>query len=134
MTDQTGDDRQIESLRRMLDIVSDGGRDMMRIQTRSLAALGGLLAEAGQGDVAMPMGTQMSRLSTRLMQDGAEALRVSAHMVLDLQRAAIDMACDSMIAHAAAVDSGEDGAAAIRLERRQRSVVISFPDRRRAAG
>lgn len=119
---------------RWMGIMTEGGERLIRLQLDSLAtALPGGVCE---GEALTPVGDAVSTMWCLPLLYGAlfervtETTRRSFHIVSGMQNELVDLACESLAHSAPAVAEAMSTGNALFADRRHRSVVIHFPERR----
>ncbi len=123
-----------DASRRLVSILADGGERLLRLQADSVgSALAGQLGkvEAPQtvGDLMSAM-WQLPLVYGALLEEMAEHARQSYHIMSRVQNELVDLACDSVVQNGPAVAEAMSAGNVLFADRRHRSVVINFPDRR----
>lgn len=119
---------------RWVNIVADGGERLLKLQAQQVAQA--MSGKVGTVELPVTLGDAISamwRLPAfygALFEEAAENVRQSFHIMSGVQNELIDLACDSLASQAPALAETLASGNALFADRRHRSVVISFPDRR----
>ncbi|MEK7882205.1 phasin family protein [Methyloversatilis sp. NSM2] len=120
--------------RRLVDILADGGERLLKLQAESVssALTSQMRAIEPPQTVAEAMSAlwQLPQLYGALLEEMAEHARQSYHILSQVQNELVDLACDSVVQQAPALTEALSSGNVLFADRRHRSVVINFPDRR----
>jgi hypothetical protein len=120
--------------RRLADILSDGGERLLKLQAESVssALTSQMRAIEPPQTVADAMSAlwQLPQLYGALLEEMAEHARQSYHILSQVQNELVDLACDSVVQQAPVLTEALSSGNVLFADRRHRSVVINFPDRR----
>lgn len=131
-TDDVADTRDLPA--RMMDILIDGSERLLKLQAETLSSA--LSGSFGRVDAPTSAGAalstlwQLPALYGALFEEMADNARRSFHIVSDMQNELVDLACASLAHSAPAVAEAMSTGNALFADRRHRSVVINFPERR----
>lgn len=119
---------------RMMNILIDGSERLFKLQAETVSSA--LSGSFGRVDAPTSVGAAMSTLWQlpvlygALFEEMADNARRSFHIVSDIQNELVDLACESLVHSAPAVAEAMSTGNALFADRRHRSVVINFPERR----
>ena len=120
--------------KRLVSILADGGERLLKLQAESVSAAltTQIRAIEPPQTVAEAMSAlwQLPQLYGALLEEMAEHARQSYHIMSQMQNALVDLACDSVAQQAPVLTEALNSGNVLFADRRQRSVVINFPDRR----
>lgn len=131
-TEDAADTRDVPA--RMMNILIDGSERLLKLQAETMSsALSGSFGKVDaptSAGAAMSTMWQLPALYGALFEGMAENARRSFHIVSDMQNELVDLACESLAHSAPAVAEALSTGNALFADRRHRSVVINFPERR----
>ena len=131
-TEDAADTRDVPA--RMMNILIDGSERLLKLQAETMSsALSGSFGKVDaptSAGAAMSTMWQLPALYGALFERMAENARRSFHIVSDMQNELVDLACESLAHSAPAVAEALSTGNALFADRRHRSVVINFPERR----
>ena len=120
--------------KRLVNILADGGERLLKLQAESVssALTAQVRAIEPPQTVAEAMSAlwQLPQLYGALLEEMAEHARQSYHIMSQVQNELVDLACDSVVQQAPALTEALSSGNVLFADRRHRSVVINFPDRR----
>jgi hypothetical protein len=120
--------------RRLVSILADGGERLLKLQAESvssaLATQMRMMETPQTVAEAMSALWQLPQIYGVLLEEMTEHARQSYHILSQVQNELVDLACDSVAQQAPVLTEALSSGNVLFAERRQRSVVINFPDRR----
>lgn len=119
---------------RMMNILINGSERLLKLQAETVSSA--LSGSFGRVDAPTSVGAAMSTLWQlpalygALFEEMADNARRSFHIVSGMQNELVDLACESLAHSAPVVAEAMSTGNALFADRRHRSVVIHFPERR----
>lgn len=127
-------DARHDPAQRWMNIVAESSERLWMLQARQIS--GAMSGKVGGVELPVTLGDAISALWRlpnfygALFEEAAEHARKSFHIVSDMQNELVDLACDSLALQAPALAETLASGNVLFADRRHRSVVIDFPDRR----
>lgn len=123
-----------DTSKRLVAVLAEGGERLLKLQAESVssALTSQMRAIEPPQTVAEAMSAlwQLPQLYGALLEEMAEHARQSYHILSQVQNELVDLACDSVVQQAPALTEALSSGNVLFADRRHRSVVINFPDRR----